>query len=319
MIVLLKSEDDDYFVNITEWLNHFKANYYIIDLENISINLFEIHFKNNSLTISINHNKFNCSFDEVSTFFYRSGEILIKILNESSSPFNLNVANLYLQLEQETLIDFIYSEIRKKSFGYIERNPLNKLKQLRMAQEFGLKIPETLITSNKETVNNIFKASRIVNKAIQENIFTKHSNVFFIQRVEEIENKKLKNNYSSSLFQSSLDKLIEIRTFFLINRFYSIGFYSSEKSVDMRETYSFQNHFKIILPEKIEQQLTSLMNRLNLLSGSIDLILSKNGDYYFLEINTQGQYDWVSKLGGYNLDFLISEHLINRENEYIRT
>lgn len=87
----------------------------------------------------------------------------------------------------------------------------------------------------------------------------------------------------------------------------------------MRDSYFSQNHFKINLPEKVEIQLLKLMEKLELHSGSIDLILSSNGKYYFLEVNTEGQYDWVSKLGGYNLDLLLSEYLIYRENKFINT
>jgi len=240
-------------------------------------------------------------------------------LHKMSAPINFNVASSYYQLEQESLIDFIYDEIRKKSFGYIGRNPMNKLKQLRAAQEVGLQVPETLITSSKKMVTDLFKTNGIINKAIQENIFIEFNKNIFIQRVERVKTKDLKVSFSSSLFQTSIDKVIEIRSFFLLNKFYSIGFYSSNDNIDMRDSYFSQNHFKINLPEKVEIQLLKLMEKLELHSGSIDLILSSNGKYYFLEVNTEGQYDWVSKLGGYNLDLLLSEYLIYRENKFINT
>ena len=55
------------------------------------------------------------------------------------------------------------------------------------------------------------------------------------------------------------------------------------------------------------------MKLLGLISGSIDLILSNNKDYYFLEVNPEGQYDWVSVFGGYNLDKKIAKYMINYE------
>lgn len=317
MIILLGSVEDDYFVSITEWLNHFKVNFKHVDFDNFSVDNFNILFKDGSLSISLKNGDFTCSFDHVSTFFYRSGKILIKDLNKISAPFNLSVANSYYHLEQESLIDFLYDEIKKKSFGYLARNPMNKLKQLKAAQEAGLQVPETLITSSKRMVTDLFQTNGVINKAIQENIFIEHGENIYVQRVEKMETGALRSNYSSSLFQTSIDKVIEIRSFFLFNKFYSIGFYSSNDNVDMRDSYFSQNHFKINLPEKVEYQLLKLMKKLELLSGSIDLILSNNGEYYFLEVNTEGQYDWVSKLGGYNLDLLLSEYLICRENEFI--
>ena len=82
----------------------------------------------------------------------------------------------------------------------------------------------------------------------------------------------------------------------------------------MRDSYQNQNHFKLKLPVNIEKKINSLMIKLNLISGSIDLIYSKTGEYYFLEVNSEGQYDWLSKLGGYNLDCEIANYIINRES-----
>jgi hypothetical protein len=316
MIILLASSEDDYFVDIIEWLNHFDTNYRIINLNDLSVNNFNLHFKEKKLTISVEFQNFSFTFDDVSTFYYRSSKILIKKLKKIFETSKQKVVNSYFSLEQDSLIDFIYSEMNKKSFGYINRNPLNKILQLRIAQEVGLNIPETLICSNKTTVVDIFRSVPLINKAIQENVFVNYSEEIFIQRVEKLETITLENKFFSSLFQIPIKKKLEIRTFYLNSKLYSIGFYSLDQKVDMRDSYSSQSHYKVILPKKVEKKIVLLMSKLNLECGSIDLILSSDGLYYFLEVNTEGQYDWVSKLGGYNLDFLISNHLIDRENEF---
>ena len=43
------------------------------------------------------------------------------------------------------------------------------------------------------------------------------------------------------------------------------------------------------------------MKRLNLLYGAIDLRLTPEGEYVFLEVNPGGQYLFVELLGGVNL------------------
>jgi glutathione synthase/RimK-type ligase-like ATP-grasp enzyme len=47
------------------------------------------------------------------------------------------------------------------------------------------------------------------------------------------------------------------------------------------------------------------MDRLGLVFGSIDMILTPQGDYVFLEINPNGQFDFVARLAG----LPIYEHL----------
>ena len=54
------------------------------------------------------------------------------------------------------------------------------------------------------------------------------------------------------------------------------------------------------------------MQKLQLISGSIDLIKSTDDNYYFLEVNPTGQYDWVSVYGNYDLHRIIAEFLIDK-------
>lgn len=313
MVVLFKSIEDNYFVNVIEWFKIHDVNYLIIDLEKIELNNFEISFVNEKLKINLKTEKLNFSFDEVSCFWYRSSKIRIQKLKISNVNFNLKVANSYFQLEQEMLIDFIYSEIQKKSIGFTSRYPVNKLVQLKTACDVGLKIPDSIICSNKNNILNILDESSIITKAIQENIFTVYKNSLFFQRVQRIKLNETRN-FSNTMFQNLIDKEVEIRTFYIENKFYSIGFYCNDENIDMRDSYQNQNHFKLKLPVNIEKKINTLMIKLNLISGSIDLIYSKTGEYYFLEVNSEGQYDWLSKLGGYNLDYEIANYIINRES-----
>ena len=313
MVVLFKSIEDNYFVNVIEWFKFHDVNYHIIDLEKIELNNFEISFVNEKLKINLKTEKLNFSFDEVSCFWYRSGKIRIQKLKISNVNFNLKVANSYFRLEQEMLIDFIYSEIQKKSIGFTSRYPVNKLVQLKTACDVGLKIPDSIICSNKNNILNILDESSIITKAIQENIFTVYKNSLFFQRVQRIKLNEIRN-FSNTMFQNLIDKEVEIRTFYIENKFYSIGFCCNDENIDMRDSYQNQNHFKLKLPVNNKKKINSLMIKLNLISGSIDLIYSKTGEYYFLEVNSEGQYDWLSKLGGYNLDCEIANYIINRES-----
>ena len=68
------------------------------------------------------------------------------------------------------------------------------------------------------------------------------------------------------------------------------------------------------LPEDLNQKLILLMKRLNLMTGSIDMIKSTNGLYYFLEVNPIGQYGEISESLNYGLDEEIANFLIEKSN-----
>lgn len=65
-----------------------------------------------------------------------------------------------------------------------------------------------------------------------------------------------------------------------------------------------------ILPNKIENALRDLMNSLNLNTGSIDLIVDTQDNYYFLEINPVGQFGMVSQPCNYYLEKKVAEYLV---------
>ena len=70
-----------------------------------------------------------------------------------------------------------------------------------------------------------------------------------------------------------------------------------------------------VLPKNIELKITQLMQKLDLNTGSVDLIKNHDGNYVFLEINPVGQFGMVSEPCNYYLEKIIAEYLINKKDE----
>ncbi len=51
-----------------------------------------------------------------------------------------------------------------------------------------------------------------------------------------------------------------------------------------------------VLPPAVEVQCVTLVRALGLAFGAIDLILTPDGEYVFLEINPNGQWAWIQQL-----------------------
>jgi len=52
------------------------------------------------------------------------------------------------------------------------------------------------------------------------------------------------------------------------------------------------------LPEEIEQKCRALLRNLNLQYGAIDMVVTPDNEYVFLEINANGQWAWIEMLTG---------------------
>ena len=315
MIIIFSTSNDRSIVNIVEYLNKYKQKFHVINLGELKSTNFQIIFEKNQLVIKVVLVSGEIlDFDSIKCFFFRSSKIKKGQINiDSLIGFDNDIAKTYFDLDEHTLIDFIYSKIMEKSLGWLNQTPINKLIQIDLAQKCGLKIPDTFICNSKRELQIITKKEFLLTKAIQENIAFQDLNKICFQRVSKVEVKDLPDFFLTSLFQENIEKDLEIRTFFLENSFYSIAVCNVKNTIDMRDNYSTHQYYKCKLPIEIEHNLNKLMKLLGLISGSIDLILSNNKDYYFLEVNPEGQYDWVSVFGGYNLDEKIAKYMINYE------
>lgn len=317
-MIIIFSEPSDYNANcVIEWLQYFKCRYKRINLSEEDYRNIKIEFRNGKslITLKLKSGDF-IEIDKISYFFYRSG-----LFEEDLDKIEQNVlpkkySHAHHSLEFKTLTNFFYAEVSKKSIGYLSQIPLNKLQQLKFAQEVGLSIPETLISGYKVDVDCFSEKSSIINKAIQECVLFQVENEIYVQRATDTNLNKLDQEFFPTLFQKRIEKFFEVRTFYLDGSCYSIAIYDQDKPLmtDYRDGYDTQSYCPFTLPTEIEYKVQKLMDKLNLISGSLDIICDESNDYYFLEVNTQGQYDWVSEYGNYMLHKKIAEFLVKRNN-----
>jgi glutathione synthase/RimK-type ligase-like ATP-grasp enzyme len=118
------------------------------------------------------------------------------------------------------------------------------------------------------------------------------------------------------LVQNYIEKKYELRIFFLGGQFYSVAIFSQQDEktkLDFRN-YNDERPNRIVsykLPESVEVKLKNLVCLIKMDSGSIDLIVTKENDYIFLEINHVGQFLWTSDSCNLNFDEKVAIHLIN--------
>jgi glutathione synthase/RimK-type ligase-like ATP-grasp enzyme len=65
----------------------------------------------------------------------------------------------------------------------------------------------------------------------------------------------------------------------------------------------------IKLPLEEEKKIRRFMRRVRMNCGSLDLILGRDSQYYFLEVNPVGQFGQISRPAGYNIEKRIAEKL----------
>lgn len=197
-----------------------------------------------------------------------------------------------------------------------------KLVQLRVASRVGFAIPSTLVTNSPDKarqfigecpgdfITKCITSAMIKSEIRPRAIFTYKLDRGLLGQIEQV-------RYCPTLFQSYVRKKAEVRVIVVCDRVFSFLIMNQEAPseltrIDWRH-YDLENvrHEKFQLPTEVEHKILELTRRLNLNFGAIDMILTPEDEFVFLELNTTGQWAWLEELTGVKVSDCITEVLAN--------
>jgi hypothetical protein len=179
--------------------------------------------------------------------------------------------------------------------------------QLRLAEQIGLRIPDTLITNDPAAAAAFVDRHdrRVVHKAL-----TPPRHRFLATKYwEESDRAQLPSLVlAPAIFQEAVTGGRELRITVIGDRLFAAEFRPAAGVVDGRldlET-AYRAH---ALPRDISSRLLGLMRLLGLVFGTIDMKVTDDGEYVFLELNPMGQYLYIEILTGMPLTAAMAELL----------
>jgi ATP-GRASP peptide maturase of grasp-with-spasm system len=325
MILIQTQEFDSSTDKVIDWIDYNGFNFIRIN-ENTELNLSFISqdFCNDSFFILEKERK-EINSNEIKAYWYRRGYLNNKqqyIIDCEIKNYKRTV-NKYLIRENEYFKEFFYFILESKNhIGSISDNKINKLKVLSHAKEIGLLIPNTIITNKKEDLLNFLSEhNQVITKSIKDNLHLDTENgEYFMQYTNLITKKHLKEfpkYFFPSIFQELINKQFELRIFYLKNKFYAMAIFSQENDktkIDFRQYDKTKPNRSVPfnLPLGYQEKLQILMDMLNLTSGSIDVLVSEDGTFYFLEVNPVGQFGQVSRPCNYFIEKEIANQLCKK-------
>ena len=311
----MSDANDASTADIIMWLRHCKMPYQRINLEDAYF-VDKIELDNGLIEFIIHNSKQKIEFSKIKSFWYRRGRfnIIMPEIDIKNSAISAQVKH-HLKQEIHDLETFFYSLLDQiPHIGGYERREMNKTKVVFHASKLGLKIPKSIITHQKDDILNYF-SDTFITKGISQVFIPVIENEGYITYTELVDISKIPKTFFPSLFQENIVKEADIRVFYLCGEIYSMAIRSQENTqtnIDFRKYDGFKPNrcVPFNLPKDIEQKLTDLMKIVNLETGSIDLILDKNKDFFFLEINPVGQFSMTSMPCNYHLESKIAQLLI---------
>ncbi|WBA44262.1 grasp-with-spasm system ATP-grasp peptide maturase [Hymenobacter canadensis] len=312
---------------VVEWLLHQKEEF-------IKITIDDLASLKNDLDIDVTQNKiFYKGIDlinDIHVIWYRRFNKKVELqLDEQCEKLNSQLER-EANVELSFLADYLFTALQGKKWMPNYKNiDVNKLEVTAEAHSLGILVPKTKILKSKSSLLDFYQDcnERIITKPIHHSGYFVRDNFAYSAYTTSItKNQILEGNetFFPSLFQERVEGDFEIRTFFMANKFYSTAILvndNSNKNVDIKLNYQNKKNIAWVpysLPEEYEANLIKLMHHLQLNTGSIDTIKTKDNKYYFLEVNPVGQYSAPAQRCNYNVEREIASWLAENNNPCIK-
>ena len=198
-----------------------------------------------------------------------------------------------------------------------------KIHQLKIADQLGFNIPRTVITNDPEearkfisTIHGPIVAKPLSRGYIDESdqpgaIYTNLVETEHLERIQQI-------LYTPSLFQEYVPKDVELRITVVGKNVFAAEIHSQQKEEtrhDWRRDALILEHREHQLPDDVRQKCVNLAKAFDLEFGAIDMILTPDGHYVFLEINPNGQWAWIEETTGLPISEALIELLCRGEQK----
>ena len=320
MILILSEQTDATTDIVCSWLNHYGCEFLRINDESAHNPNVEIQIKDGKFTVLYANDYRVYDLSDIEICWCRRGFLKFHIekkLTDVNASTKESMAR-FLNNEGKTLENFFYYLFGKKlSINHPANYNFNKLIALHEAADSGFKIPNTLLCRHSVDLKKfVGENGSCITKSIQDIMPIKYGDRYISAgKIERVEKHKLAHtDYWYTLFQKEIPKRYELRVFYYLGKQYAMAIFSQldrKSRLDFRDVDVNGDHpnrmVPYTLPKDIRTLIHKLMKRLKLESGSLDIIVTPDNDYYFLEVNPVGQFNFVSELCNYYIEKNVAE------------
>lgn len=304
ILIITHTEDNFSIDKVTEYIykNGFEVIRFDVDLYPLK-NKLTTAFQDGKWMSFLENAEGKFRLDDIATVWYRRA---------------YNIGNGLKEELDQKFFGAAMGEIRNTLFGFLEsldcyslgkpsvyRRLDSKEEQLKIASKIGFKIPETCITNNPEEAKEfILKHKSVITKmqtgfAIYEDGV---ENVVFTNQINEDQLDRLDALlYCPMQFQKKIEKKKELRVTVVGKDIYTFEIdsqQSEDAKVDWRKdgVNLLDKWVQTELPENIESKIRKLLDVYHVDYGAIDIIVSPEDEYFFIEINAAGEFFWLDNL-----------------------
>ncbi len=323
MILSFISEYDNSARSVIDWLHYFNPSLTVkVITEHSDFHPLEVEISNDLDRVYLG----DFNLKEIVFYYYRRG-VFKSFIHENMEILDYG-SKEWLKKEEECLFEYSENILKLRDcYGslFLEKRT-NKLLNLQLAKKSGFAIPKTLVTTSKNKLIELYKSSEsgVIVKPISDHrpLMTKRGVHFIPRGTKKITWDsiiQLEEQFFPTLFQEYIEKKYEIRVFFYNELIYAMAIFSQSNDTTRIDFRNYDRELPnrcvpFSLPSSLKHQVLEFSKLSGYDTGSIDILKCTSNNYYFLEINYSGQYEWLSE----NCNYYIDRQIANYINEKIK-
>ena len=184
----------------------------------------------------------------------------------------------------------------------------HKLEQLTTARSLGFQLPDSLVTQDESILREFFRQNdgQIVVKPMANGYIERPledtDSQIYTNRVRESDLRDLTDLKSCpTFFQQFIQKKSDVRITIVDDEIHTVELVGKDNGVQRcdirRNNMADVAYSKIDLPESVRAKLRRLMDHYSLRFAAIDMVIADDGEWFFLEVNPNGQWAWLDLEG----------------------
>jgi hypothetical protein len=195
-----------------------------------------------------------------------------------------------------------------------------KASQLGRAQALGFEIAPTIVSNDPAEFLDLYRsqAGRLISKIIGSLTLRSRMGSEFMRYTNTVSRRDVMRAqsiaYGPLVLQAYVPKKLELRVTVVGKRVFAAEIHSQ---VSNRTRFDWRRydlgttpHRPHELPPDVARRCVELTAQLRLAYAAIDLILTPDDRYVFLELNSAGEYGWIEDLTGLPISEAIADYLL---------
>ncbi|MBD2452292.1 MvdD family ATP-grasp ribosomal peptide maturase [Nostoc sp. FACHB-152] len=321
VLIITHSQDNESISLVTQAIESYGGKVFRFDTDRFPTEVQLDVYYSNSEQVILTADDQKLDLNEVSSVWYRRIAIGSRIPN----TMDKQLRQASIQESRVTIMGMIAS-IRGFHLDPQPniRRAENKQLQLQVARELGLDTPRTLTTNNPQAVKKFFQEceGEIITKMLSSFAIYDQQGQEQVVFTNPVSSEDLENldglRFCPMTFQEKVPKALELRTTIVGKQIFTAAVDSQaldnarydwrKQGIALLDAWQPYN-----LPQDVEEKLLKLMANFGLNYGAIDIIVTPDNRYVFLEVNPVGEFFWLERCPGLPISQAIAQVLLHHQ------